>query len=141
LGGSTAGVAVKTSFSKLKKSILPAGDPYSEKIYSGVVQYDDYIPEKELSRFRLITTKRQFYEYENEVRLFVINYPRSEGGTKTPYDLKIGRHVNVDLRFLIDEIYVSPFVGPWLKDSLVKIMRKVTPALSGRLKSSSTRDR
>lgn len=141
LGGSTAGVAVRTSFGRIKKSIAAARDPYPEDIYSGIVQYKDFVPEKELSRFRLITTKRQFYEYEKEVRMFVIYFPRSEGGTKTPYDLRIGRHVNVDLSLLIDEIYVSPFVGPWLIESLENVIRKVAPTLSGKLKSSSIRDR
>lgn len=141
LGGSTAGVAVRTSFGKLRKSILAASDPYPEKIYSGIVQYKDFIPVNDLSRFRLITTKRQFYKYEKEARLFIMNFPRSEGGTKTPYDLKTGRHVKVDLDVLIEDIYISPFVGPWLNDSLAKIMQKVAPTLSGRLTSSSIRDR
>ena len=141
LDGSSAGVSVRSSFSKLKNSVVSGDDPYPEEIYSGVVQYKNFIPEKELSRYRLITTKRKFYKYEKEVRLFVINFPRSEGGTKTPYNMGIGRHVNVDLGLLIDKIYVSPFAGPWLYASLEKVIQKFQPTLSGKLKSSAIRDR
>ena len=141
LGGSTAGVAIRTSFSKLKKSILSAHNTHPEDIYCGVVKYDDFVAESELSRFRLITTKRKFYEYESELRLFVLNFPRSEGGTKTPYDMKVGRHINIELETLVDEIYVSPFIGPWLIQSLEKIVKSSAPSLATKLRSSSIRDR
>lgn len=140
LDGSKAGVAIRTNFSRLKKSITSAYDDFPEDFYAGTVQYKDFLPEHELNRFRLITTKREFYSYEQELRLFILHYPRSEGGIKTPYDLGFGRQVSVDLDTLIDQIYLSPFVAPWFGEALEKIIQKASPNLASRITVSSIRD-
>ncbi|MDZ7829862.1 MAG: hypothetical protein U5K33_10375 [Halofilum sp. (in: g-proteobacteria)] len=111
------GVAIRTNFSKIRKSIIGADDSYPEDIYAGEVQYKDFLPEHELSRFKLVTTKREFYRYEQELRLFILHYPRSEDGEEPPYKISVGRHVKVDLETLIDGIYLSPFVGEWFGDA------------------------
>lgn len=140
LGGSKAGVAIRTNFTRLKKAITVAEDNFPDDFYAGTVQYKDFLPENELNRFRLVTTKREFYSYEQELRLFILHYPRSEGGVKTPYDLRAGRQVPVDLDLLVDEIYLSPFVAPWFGEALDKIIRNVAPNLATRITVSSIRD-
>ena len=140
LGGGKAGVAIRTNFSRVKKSIIAGNDPIPEDIYAGIVQYKDYLSENDLSRFSLITTKREFYEYEQELRLFILHYPRSEGGHKTPYSVSVGRYVKVDLDLMVDQIYLSPFVAQWFGDSLNHIVSKVSPQLVSRLTVSSIRD-
>ena len=140
LGGAKAGVAIRTTFSRVKKSILAENDAYPEDIYAGVVQYKDFLPEQELSRFRLVTTKREFYSYEHELRMFILHYPRSEGGVKPPYNLSSGRHVALDLDTLVEQVYLSPFVAQWFGDTLTEIMAKVSPNLVSRLTVSSIRD-
>ena len=140
LGGSRAGVAIRTNLSRLKKGLAGGGDPFPEDIYIGKVQYRDFLPEKDLNRFRLITTKREFYEYEKELRLFILHFPRSEGGTKPPYKLGVGRYVAVDLNIMIDKLYLSPFMPSWFKDSIRRILNKVAPFLEERVVSSDIRD-
>jgi hypothetical protein len=140
LGGAKVGVAIRTTYSRVKKCIVLGENTYQEDIYTGVVQYKDYLPEKDLSRFRLITTKREFYNYEQELRLFILHSPDQLRGKELPYNLKDGRHVQVDLNLLIDKIYLSPFVASWFGDALKKILEKVEPNLASRLVLSSIRD-
>ena len=109
LGGEHNGIAVKTTTNKLKKSIMLGNDPYPEEFFLGKVKYKRYLTQDQLSRLSIITTKKPFYDFEKELRLFILNYPLSEGGTKPPYDLSKGRNVKVDLNTLIQEIYISPF--------------------------------
>lgn len=141
LGGFRAGVAIRTNLSRLRKSLEGGNDPFPEDIYVGKVQYKRFFPEKDLSRFSLVTTKRQFYEYEKELRLFILHFPKSEGGIKPPYDFSVGRHINVDLSILIDRLYLSPFVAPWFSESMKRILSKVAPFLPERIVASSIRDR
>ncbi len=136
LGGASAGVAIRTTISKLKKSISISKNDFQENIYIGKVQYTNYLPGELPSRFQLVTTKRQFYEYEKELRLFILNYPYSEGGTKTPYNMNIGRYVNVDLNTMVDKIYLSPFAGSWFRDTMEQTINKAFPILSGRIERS-----
>ena len=136
LGGANAGVAIKTNISKLKKSISRTKNNFQEDIYIGQVKYTNYLPDENPSRFKLVTTKRQFYEYENELRLFILKFPLSEGGVKTPYDINIGRHINVDLETMVNKIYLSPFAGSWFRDTIEQTVQKVVPNLSGKIESS-----
>lgn len=140
LGGTEGGVAIRTTFSRLKRSITNSHSDFPEDIYAGEVKYKDYLPEDEISRFKLITTKREFYEYENELRLFIIHFPKSEGGEKKPYDRQNGRYVNVDLDELAKELYISPFMATWFSDAIEKMIEKTSPNLVNRLKTSSIRD-
>lgn len=109
LGGEKNGVAIRTTVSKLKNAVVNGFDSFSEDFFIGKVKYRSRLKHDELSRFNVITTKKPFYDFEKELRLFIINYPRSEGGYETPYKMSVGRHVQVDLRALIQRIYISPF--------------------------------
>ena len=87
-----------------------------------------------------MTTKNQFYKFENELRLFILNYPKSEGGHDTPYNLEIGRKYSVDINTLIDQIYLSPFAGNWFEDAFKKTIDKVSPNLANRIVLSEVQD-
>jgi len=140
LDGAKIGVAIKTTISNLKKSIENGNDPYPEDIYIGSVEYSDKYSKPEYSRFDLITRKKSFYKFENELRLFIIHFPRSEGGIEPPYNLGIGRNINVDINYLIDNVYLSPFAGKWFEDSFRKAVVKINPSVSNKLITSSIRD-
>ncbi|HWR83245.1 MAG TPA: hypothetical protein VN285_08080 [Candidatus Deferrimicrobium sp.] len=140
VGGAQVGVAVRSSISRLKKAIINGKDPVSEDVYIGRVKYANQIPVKELSRFTLITTKKLPYEFENELRLFILHFPLSESETIPPYDSTIGRGVAVDLAVMIDKIYLSPFVGRWFRATLDNVIKKIQPVLLNRLVTSSIRD-
>lgn len=109
LGGEKNGVAVKSTLSKLRRSVEKGKDEYPEEFFIGKVKYQKHLRQNELSRLSVITTKKPFYDFEKELRLFVLNYPLSEGGSVPPYDISVGRNVKIDLRELVHEIYVSPF--------------------------------
>jgi|TARA_B110000093_G_C12971365_1_gene412666 hypothetical protein len=140
LGGAKSGVAIKTTVSKLERAIRIGNDPYDEDIFISKVNYTDFINDEPESRFNVTTTKNKFYEYENELRLFIFNYQKSQGGTKTPYDISIGRRVKVDVNELIDEIYLSPFTGQWFDKTMINIIEKYNPDLKIKIKNSEILD-
>lgn len=109
LGGKKNGVAIKTTVSSLRNSIQKGNDPYSEEFFVGRVKYRTHLKQEELARLSVIATKKPYYDFERELRLFIINYPLSEGGTIPPYDIHVGRFVNVNLRTMIHQVYISPF--------------------------------
>lgn len=109
LGGEKNGVAIKTTVSKLKKAVENGNDIYPEDFFLGKVKYKKHLNNDELSRLSIITTKKPFYDFEKEIRLFILNYPLSEGGTIPPYDLSVGRTVKVEPSQLVQELYISPF--------------------------------
>ena len=140
LGNEKNGVAIRSTISALRKAVQIGGDLYPEEFFLGKVKYKTHLKPDELARLSIITTKKPYYDFEKELRLFIINYPRSEGGTVTPYDIKDGRTVRVDLETMIKQVYVSPFadasyarkVGSLLKSAKFKL---------GILKQSEIRDK
>ncbi|MCI5055199.1 MAG: hypothetical protein MRY83_03770 [Flavobacteriales bacterium] len=127
LGGSISGVAIKSSIRHFIKSVEQSDEP----IYYGKVNYADFIPEAEQNRFRIITTKTKYYDYEKEVRFFMVNEDE-------PY--LQGKSIKIDIESLIQEIYVSPFSGKWFENSFLQIIKKLTPKLVDRIKISDIRD-
>ncbi len=140
LGGSKAGVAIRTNVSSLKQSLINSNKQLDEEIFISKINYSNFLKEQDLNRFKLITTKREFYKYEDELRLFILDYPRSEGGKKRSFDFHKGMYVNIDIEVLTGKIYLSPFVGSWFKESIMKIIDKVAPDLNVKIVSSSIRD-
>jgi len=139
LGGSKAGVAIRTTISKLRNSINSVKQDFDEDIFIGKVQYSDFIDEPS-NRFKIITTKNKFYDYENELRLIIINYPLSEGGIKVPYNISYGKFVQVNNEKLINEIYLSPFVGNWFVSVFINTIKKIAPYLCKNIRVSLIKD-
>ena len=124
LGGEKNGVAIKSTVSKLRKSVISGKDSYPEEFFMGKVKYRKHMSSDELSRLSVITTKKPFYEFEKELRLFILNYPLSEGGSVTPYDFSIGREVRVDVNELVHEIYISPFADETYRQKIEMLLNK-----------------
>lgn len=124
LGNENNGVAIKSTVGKLKDSIQSGSDPYPENFYIGSVKYETHLKPDELSRFSVITTKKPFYDFEKELRLFIINYPLSEGGTEPLYDIHDGRTVKVDLQTLVHHIYISPFADHSYRREVGTLLKK-----------------
>jgi len=140
LGGSKSGVAIRTTVSKLERAIKKGNNSFIDEIFISKVKYTNFIKNEPENRFNIITTKNKFYDYEKELRLFIFHYPHSEDGIKPPYDISIGRRLKVDLNELIDQIYLSPFVGKWFDNTLMEILTKVNPILSQKIKNSEILD-
>ncbi|MEE9441445.1 MAG: hypothetical protein V3V99_02105 [candidate division Zixibacteria bacterium] len=140
VGNRLAGAAIKSSVSRLTSAIEKGDDPYPEDLYVGRVQYQDSIPKCDVNRFSLMMTKKTYYRYENEIRACILHFPRSEGGVATPYDSSIGRYVRVDISELIDEIYLSPFMGKWVLEIIESILSICRPEIKALLVKSEMRD-
>lgn len=126
---SNEGIAIRSSFRRLKTSFNSAVDD----IYIGTVRYLDYssqtIPENNL--FYPFLSKRKSFEYEHELRALLYSEPSMTKNAdsklimeKPPFEN--GKYVSVDLRELIDKIYLAPTCSNWLKElveSIVKLYR------------------
>lgn len=139
LGGEKNGVAVRSTISKLRRSVENGKDSYPEEFFIGKVKYKKHLNQAELSRLSIITTKKPFYDFEKELRLFVLNYPRSEGGTEPPYDISVGRSVRVDIGELIHEVYISPFSTNEYRQEIKNLLKK-NRLLNIAVKESEIRD-
>ena len=140
LGGQQLGFAIKSTLGSLIEAIEKGNDPYPEDYFIGKVEYNESLPPGENHRLKMLTRKMPFYKYENEIRLIILNYPRSEGGTQTPYSLNVGRHVIVDTEILIEEAYLSPFAPKWVYDSLIATITMVDSTIGERLRESKIKD-
>ena len=139
-GGQNLGFAVKSTVGRLIDAIEQGEDEYPEDYFMGQVEYSEMLPDEGIHRLKLLTRKMPFYKYENEIRLIVLNYPRSEGGTKTPYPLSVGRNVSVNTETLIECAYVSPFAPGWFFDTIVPVIEKVDPTVRKRCARSRIKD-
>jgi hypothetical protein len=124
---SDEGVAIRTTFSDMKRAFCKAGDV----IYPATVKYIDYlndaIPVENL--FLPITHKRKSFEHEAEMRLIwwsdatanreVIGL--SDPTVSYPYD---GRAIPVLLSDLIQEVYVSPTSPGFFHDAVISMTKK-----------------
>lgn len=125
LGGSPDGVAIRTKYGNLTRAIKRGKDSFREDYYAGVVQYRNHLsPVEAENRFNIVTTKKTFYDFEHEARLFVINYPMSEGGYETPYDISKGRLVSVDLPTLLSDVFLSPFASSEFRRNLPQVLKR-----------------
>ena len=108
------GVAIKTDFLSLSKSLL--GD---EDLFIGKVNYVDYdqtfIPEN--STMAPFLYKRRSFEHEKEVRAMMQQIPSRDGATDMSQDIcDEGKYYEADLSELVHEVVVSPFAGRWFRD-------------------------
>lgn len=69
LSDPSAGVAIRSTAAKVRRSILPAE---GQKIFDGKVCYSGHMRD-EFTYSRLVTTKTPPYSYEREWRLFFVN--------------------------------------------------------------------
>jgi hypothetical protein len=91
-----------------------------------------------------MTRKSPFYKYEQELRLLIdqVKIGKDEKGekmivaNKNPNGLK----VPIDVNELIQEIYISPFMGDWFEEMLRMTLVKINPALVDKIKRSDIQD-
>lgn len=137
LDGAKSGVAIKTTISKLEKSIKKNNN---EKVYFTSVNYTDYIVEDPSNIFTLLSTKNKFYSYESELRLITMK-PETIVSSKEKLSIKKeGRRIKIILTDIIDEIYLSPFSGKWLDNSIIQTLNKFNPILAKKVVNSAIND-
>lgn len=133
LDGSRTGVAIRTSVTALRHALENGGDPQPEELYLAEVEYGDYLPDEEINPWTLVSRKRNFYAYENELRLFMLKEENMAGRVQ-------GRFVRVDLDALVDRIYLSPFAGAWFRKTFEHTLKRISPTLVDKLEMSLIRD-
>ncbi len=114
---SDEGIAVQSTFKKLKKSIID-----EEDVYLGTVKYIDY--EKDLIQssniFEPFVHKRKSFEHERELRGVLTRWPTSSNSLDFEKEtIQGGVPIKVDIEELIERIYVAPNSPKWFAD-LVK---------------------
>lgn len=95
LSGEKNGIAIKSTVAKLKKSITDK----NKVCYISQVNYSALPNVNKLSEQTIIITKKPFYKFESELRIFIIDNLTSEDGVS----------INCDINTLIQEVYISPF--------------------------------
>jgi hypothetical protein len=111
---SDEGIAIQSSYSKLKKSIID-----DEKVYLGVVKYIDYNSYyiKDNNILTPFVHKRKSFEHESELRAVMTKLPISSGNIDfTEETIHGGVPIKVDIEELIDKIYVAPNAPIWFSD-------------------------
>jgi hypothetical protein len=119
---SNEGVAIQTTYSKLKKSFT--GD---ESILLGVVKYIDYESESWSSQNVLspFVHKRKSFEHEKEVRALYVKWPIPIEGKGINFNqdtIDHGVEIKIDLEVLIEKIYVAPNAPIWFSELVRSII-------------------
>lgn len=143
LGGSSNGVAIKSTVSKLTHCLesvshtsnsnsdysnldFEAKNPFFEidTFKIGVVEYKNHIEPKNLNKTNLAITKKQFYEYEKELRVFGTSKNQFEPQKSEEYQkgLSHGFSIPIEIELLIDGIVLSPYSTAWFKENLIKLI-------------------
>lgn len=110
------GVAIQSTYKKLKDCFTPS----IEDVYLGLVKYIDY--EKEFfaadNMLNPFAHKRKSFEHEKEVRALIAKWP-TRGGTGVDFSQTTivgGINIQIDLKVLIENIYISPSSPQWFVD-------------------------
>jgi len=138
-GGNNSSIAIKSTVSSLKDSINSTEQEFNEDIFMSKVKYQQKLDDS-FSRIDATITKKPFYDFESEIRLIILNYNKSEGGYKIPYDISKGRTVKLNLEKLINEIYISPFLKKQYHQNLKHIIQKINPNLTKKFMESEILD-
>jgi hypothetical protein len=137
LSGGKTGVAIKTNVNKLIKSINICKN--DEEIFLGKIQYTNFI-KGNIEFYKLITSKRIYYNYENELRLIIFSEPEFEFLDTSKQILKSGLRINIDPKILIDEIFISPFGGRTFIKVFKQTIKQVAPYYSSKIRTSNILD-
>lgn len=109
------GVAIRTTVGKLK-SCLQHSEPYSiPTIRFNKVVYSDNLKDKSLKS--VVCTKKPFYSYEKELRLWLSAIEKTD-------IISNGLTVNLDINKMIEGIYISPFMPEWFHLNFISIVAK-----------------
>jgi len=121
------GIAIQTTFERLVGSFQ--GDESDLfQVYVGKVAYLDYEHEKfsEGDTFIPFLHKRLSFQHEHELRAIIQPIPPSGDPLTESDPYAEGLLVEIDLRMLIECIYVAPTSAAWFKTLVANITRRST---------------
>lgn len=116
------GVAIQSTFQKFVDSFHKT----DRLVNVGKVKYLDYEHESfGLNNVVLpFLHKRKSFEYENEIRAIIEEYPDELIPEEFEKISKKGIYIDVDLNVLIESICIAPSAQPWFKDLTRSILSK-----------------
>ena len=111
------GLAIQSTIGRLQKAVKPENN-FDQ--YIGEVNYIDYrkeyIPFDDL--FFPFLFKRKSFQYEREVRIITDT-------SKSNLRLNDGLKINVDLKQLIEKIYIHPKSENWYKKLVIELVERL----------------
>ncbi|SHM13008.1 hypothetical protein [Flavobacterium chilense] len=111
------GLAIQSTIGRLQKAVKPENN-FDQ--YIGEVNYIDYkkeyIPFDDL--FFPFLFKRKSFQYEREVRILTDT-------SKSDLKLNDGLKINVDLKQLIEKIYIHPKSENWYKKLVIELVERL----------------
>jgi hypothetical protein len=121
------GLALRTTYKNLATCFK------DKAVHVGCVNYIDYSTEKipDDVFYRYFMHKRKCFAYEQEVRLI-----KEMSGKDRP----IGIEVPIDLKKIIQYIYVSPFAEEWYYNVVGVVIKKFAPIFAKKLKWSNIKE-
>jgi hypothetical protein len=118
LDGAKYGIAIQTSYDKLKKYV----PSQTKDILFGEVEYVDELDSIQQQTISL--RKIPPYAFENEVRAVIFNQFSEEGPRKGFPKYKYGLSVHVDIENLIEYIYMPPLSPKWYEETVSDVIQK-----------------
>jgi len=116
--GENKGIAIQSTFSRMVKAF----EKFPDDVHIGKIRYIDYQNEMfkgGINIFEPILTKRKSFEHEKELRAIIWEtskeIPRTNDGSVL---------ADVNLKELIENIYISPFSHDWYRDNVYVIIKK-----------------
>ena len=122
--GDEKGIAIKTTWRRLKKSLLEAGP--IKNVFYGSVEYQNYstyavAPNNYTDHY---FTKRMEFSHESEFRLVAHNVDENTNYNDEVDDLPAVASIKCDLSVLIEELIVSPRLGEWTVSGIEETCRR-----------------
>lgn len=104
------GIAIQSTFERLRDSLS-----CDERVYIGKVKYIDYETDlfDDNNPMAAAMHKRRSFEHEREVRALIYQSHNADG---TPRRFDHGLRVCVDLKVLIEKVFIAPVCPPWIKE-------------------------
>lgn len=115
LGNNPEGIAIKSTIGQLKHALAKEKE---HDIFIGRANYCTTgvsLFDNTLNEHNVVLRKRKEYDYEKEIRVFF------SVESVNPYTIL---DVNIDLKCLIDEIWISPF-WPWGKECVERFLSRL----------------
>ena len=137
LGDSKHGVAIKTKAGKLRRSLETLNANKKVTMYHVSVKYSNFIDPDDMYYRQVASTKREFYQSEDEARLFFSLEGDSPALNRN--QPRIGFVINPPE--VIDAIYLSPFGGDAFNEAFPDMLQNKYKFLKGKVKQSEIMDR
>lgn len=115
------GIAIQSTFKKLASIFSDNPD-----VHLGIVRYIDHYSDKIKTDnfYHKFLHKRKYYSDERELRAITHYKTDSNPISQEEMDSIRGRHIKIDLKELIEKIYVSPTSPEWFLELTESVSKK-----------------